>query len=224
METTPLWDKLIDTSLRIESYFDSHFDRLDVSTSKFEFDGWKDSFWHNEFIRKCHLKTIDRRKDKKLWLMHINIFPREDVHLPILGFDIVAGPNKVTGAFFDYSVSQRHPYLDYLEMATKNLSWNKPRELPEWAQKIFSSNMIAAGNIRDGEELQQLITTTMDLIENYVENIAKNSFRGQNLREYHNLYCKQQKKNPHLHNSILSLGVSEHDKDRYVNEILFEEI
>jgi len=38
-----------------------------------------------------------------------------------------------------------------------------------------------------------------------------------------NKYCSNQKLNPHLHRSILAMGISEEDKDDYVNNVLFEE-
>jgi hypothetical protein len=216
-----IWDKVVPLSERIETLFNKNFIRENTTE---EFEGWKDMFWSSDVIRKCHLKIIDHRETRKMWLMHINIFPNTDINLPILGFDIVAGPKKVTGAFFDYSVSYKHPYSDYLEIVTKNLVWNKPRELPEWAQKIFSENMIAAGNIQ-GEELDQLCNVTYELVSHYITDIEKNAFPSRfDLTDWHNFYCVNQKLNPHLHRSILAMGISEEDKDRYVNEVLFEEI
>ena len=214
------WTDIKKTSDALYRLFGSNFSDLKVESY---FEGWKDYFWQSEHVRKCHLKIIDRTADKKLWLMHINIFPRVDTNLPILGFDIVAGPNKVTGAFFDYSNCVYHPYSDYMQIATESLQWNKPRELPDWAREIFSSNMIAAGNIR-GSELNQLCEVTEHLVTYYVENISDNAFRGYNMSDWHNKYCINQKKNPHLHRSITSMGISEKDKDWYVNKILFEEI
>jgi hypothetical protein len=109
-------------------------------------------------------------------------------------------------------------------MATKDISWNKPRELPDWALNIFSENMIAAGNIQD-EEVDILCSLTYDLTKHYVENINQNSFEtGLDMTDWHNIYCVNQKKNPHLHKSILAMGISEDDKNRYVNNTLFEEI
>lgn len=220
-----LWNKLIEVSKEIEKLFDDHFDRAEVDLSPFKFEGWEDKIWSTDTIRKCHLKAIDRREDKKLWLMHINIFPQRNILMPILGFDIVAGPSKITGAFFDYSTPFNHPYLDYFEKVSTSLKWNKPREMPDWGKNIFSTDMIAAGNIREGDELDQLLEATYDLTRNYVENSSTNAFKIElDMKDYHNLYCRQQKKNPYLHSSILALGVSEEDKDRYVNEVLFEEI
>jgi hypothetical protein len=217
-----VWDNLILLSEQIEHIFDKNFVRYPIKED-INFRGWKDSYWKSDHIRKCHLKTIDNRGTQKLWLMHINIFPNENLNTPILGFDIVAGQNKITGSFFDYSPVDEHPFLDYFRSKVSNLSWNKPRELPEWAQKIFSKNMIAAGNIRTEEEINQLTRTCLDLVHYYVNNLGKYDSIGQ-FKNKQNYYCSQQKLNPHLHKSILAMGIGEEDKNRYINRVLFEEI
>jgi phycocyanobilin:ferredoxin oxidoreductase len=162
--------------------------------------------------------------------MHINIFPHEHLNFPILGFDIVAGPNKITGSFFDFSPvtneEPEHPYMQYMRNTVKDLEWSKPRELPEWATEIFSSSMIAAGNLRTREEIEQLCSTCLHLVEYYASSMKHNlcTTNPIHIKEAHNKYCRNQKLNPHLHRSILSMGISEEDKDRYVNEVLFQEI
>jgi hypothetical protein len=219
-------DRLIDYSKRIESKFNSSYVRNTIENVP-TFNGWSDMFWHSEGVRKCHLKIIDNRKTQKLWLMHINIFPSLSSDMPILGFDIVSGENKISGSFFDYSpVNSEHHLLNHLHQSTKGLSWSKPRELPEWAKKIFSNDMIAAGNIR-GEEVGNLIEVTEKLIDHYIVLSLlepKSSKFEDEILQKHNFYCQQQKLNPHLHRSILSMGISEEDKNDYVNRILFEEI
>lgn len=217
-----IWDNLIKLSEQIETIFDENFTRYPI-TEDINFSGWKDTYWKSDHIRKCHLKTIDNRDTQKLWLMHINIFPNETLNTPILGFDIVAGQTKITGSFFDYSPVDDHPFLDYFYSKVNDLSWNKPRELPDWAQQIFSKHMIAVGNIRTEEEINQLAETCLDLVQYYVKNIGMYDSVGQ-FKDKQNYYCSQQKLNPHLHKSILAMGISEEDKDRYVNKVLFEEI
>jgi hypothetical protein len=217
-----IWDNLIKLSEQIETIFDENFTRYPI-TEDINFSGWKDTYWKSDHIRKCHLKTIDNRDTQKLWLMHINIFPNETLNTPILGFDIVAGQTKITGSFFDYSPVDDHPFLDYFYSKVNDLSWNKPRELPDWAQQIFSKHMIAVGNIRTEEEINQLAETCLDLVQYYVKNIGMYDSVGQ-FKDKQNYYCSQQKLNPHLHRSILAMGISEEDKDRYVNKVLFEEI
>ena len=222
-----LWNSLIQLSSKIEEILDTNYERKD---SLQLFDGWRDNIWGSKYVRKCHLKTIDNRETQKLWLMHLNIFPHEHFNFPILGFDIVAGPNKITGSFFDFSPvtneKPEHPYLSYMRDSVKDLSWSKPRELPDWAKEIFSDSMIAAGNLKTQEEIEQLTKTCLHLVEYYVTNMSKNLYvtNPLELKKQHNLYCRNQKLNPHLHRSILSMGIPEKDKNEYVDRILFEEI
>ena len=222
-----VWDPLIQLSNKIETIFENHYE---LNSDLKLFDGWNDRLWSSKYVRKCHLKTIDNRDSQKLWLMHINIFPREHLNFPILGFDIVAGPNKITGSFFDFSPvtneKPEHPYLQHMREKVKDLSWSKERELPEWAREIFSESMIAVGNLRTEEEIRQLSDICLDLVEYYVTNMKTNLYVANpvDIIESHNKYCRNQKLNPHLHRSILAMGISENDKNEYVNRILFEEV
>lgn len=225
----PLWIRLDELAQNLSEKFDEHFSKYDNPkyTDDLKFPGWKDTFWMSPLVSKAHLKTIVPENGRGLWLMHVNVFPQEGIELPILGFDIVAGPKKITGSFMDFSPlhGHPHPYHDYMEHMVKNLEWVKSRELPPWAQEIFSENMIAVGNINTDEELEQFIKVTTDLTDYYLDNLVKNAFiSNRNTKLVLNRYCINQKQNPHLHRSILAMGISEEDKDRYVNDILFEEI
>lgn len=224
-----IWNRLNEYSESIKKRFDKHFLRFDNPkyTDDMRFPGWKDTFWSSEQVSKAHLKIIEPQDGKGLWLMHVNVFPRPSFELPILGFDIVAGPKKITGSFMDYSPLHgfHHPYHDYMKTRVCDLEWNKQRQLPQWAQEIFSENMIAVSNINTEEELEQFIYVTSDLVDHYLNNLVLNAFNsGRDTKSILNKYCKNQKLNPHLHRSILAMGISEEDKDRYINEILFEEI
>jgi len=223
----PLWNRLNEYASYIHERFDDKFSRYhEHGMDGLEFKNWNDTFWCSDIIHKCHLKTIVPEDGKGLWLMHINIFPHKGIELPILGFDIVAGPKKITGSFMDFSPlhGHPHPYLYYMEKRVKDLSWNKPRELPPWAKEIFSENMIAVGNINTEEELEQFIEVTSDLLNYYLDNLEENAFNSnRDTTDHLNKYCINQKMNPHLHRSILAMGISEQDKDRYVNDVLFEE-
>lgn len=226
---TELWDRLNGYAQYIENQFNEYFEKYENPnyTEDMHFKDWSDQFWHSDEVYKAHLKTIVPADGKGLWLMHVNIFPEVGYELPILGFDIVAGPKKITGSFMDYSPlhGYSHPYHDYMKTTTSKLKWIKPRELPPWAQEIFSENMIAVGNINTEEELEQFIEVTSDLLDHYLDNLEANAFdSGRDTRPILNKYCENQKKNPHLHRSILAMGISEEDKDRYVNNVLFEEI
>ena len=100
-----LWSRLNDYAQSLTDKFDEHFDRFDNEkyTDDLKFKDWEDTFWRSARISKANLKTIVPADGKGLWLMHVNIFPRVGYEVPILGFDIVAGPKKITGSFMDYS-------------------------------------------------------------------------------------------------------------------------
>mgnify|MGYP003633013895 CR=1 FL=1 len=222
-----LWNRLNDYAAELQGKFDSNFERFDNKnyTDRLKFKDWNDTFWQSADVSKVHLKTIVPEDGKGLWLMHINIFPREGVELPILGFDIVAGPKKITGSFMDFSPlgMSDHPYHGYMKSKVESLEWVKPRELPPWAKEIFSDNMLAVGNIRNGEELDQFISVTNDLVDHYLNNIKESAYLSHlDTLPILNKYCTNQKMNPHLHRSILAMGISEEDKDLYVNDVLFE--
>lgn len=217
-----IWEKLTTLSDKIEDLFDKHFDRQ-IQETDLCFEGWQDLYWDSHFVRKCHIQKINKRESQKLMLLHITIFPKTHLSTPILGFDVVAGQNKITGSFFDYSPIGQHIYLDYFKNEVSKLGWNKPRELPDWAKSIFSENMLAVGNLKEESEVDQLCDTAFSLIAYYVENLGKNNHYGI-FKERQNYYCSQQKKNPHLHRSMLAMGITEEQKDRYINEVLFQEL
>jgi hypothetical protein len=97
--------------------------------------------------------------------------------------------------------------------------------LPPWATEIFSKDMIAAGSIREGEEADQLCIAVKTLVEFYIRTSArKEPTENLNLISVQNKYCANQKMNKMLHSSITAMGISESDKNDYVNDVLFEEV
>ncbi len=223
-----LWDRLNDYAAHIRGKFQDNFTEYEEpAMTDLYFKDWDDRFWHSDQVDKAHLKTIVPADGKGLWLMHVNVFPKAGLELPILGFDIVAGPKKITGSFMDFSPLHgvEHPYSTYMAKKVKDLEWNKPRELPDWAKEIFSESMIAVGNINTDKELDQFIAVTSDLVDYYLDNLDDMAYESErDTSPLLNKYCVNQKKNPHLHRSILAMGISEEDKDDYVNNVLFAEI
>lgn len=223
-----LIDECRDVAQTLKSVFDLEMESYINAKHIHEFDGWSDWFWRSDKIRKAHLKTIEPAgKNRKQWLLHMNIFPDADIDAPIFGLDIVATPNKISGVFCDFSptTDTQDEFLDLFKEITKTLEWKRERELPLWAQEIFTEEMIAAGSVRQGPETDQLILAVGILTENYFNMINQlkpnpelNTIRAQNK------YCFFQKQNKMLHSSILAWGISEEDKDDYVNDVLFEEI
>jgi len=219
-------DKLKGFAFFLETQFDKYLNQWDNKKHFQHLHGWQDDFWNSDLVEKCHLKTIDLLEERKLWLLHLNIFPRPGWDIPILGCDIVAGPNKISGAFFDFSpvVHDDHEMCKHFNDETQKFTWKKPRELPPWAKEIFSDHMMAIGNVR-GEETDNFLLAISQLICYYLKNMEDKAVQVDfSTREILNKYCINQKKNDQLHNSIRAMGISDEAKDYYVNNVLFEEI
>ena len=69
-----------------------------LSTTKHTHDfPWPATTYYSPDIwRRADLDIIDAREDRKLWMMHLCVYPHVNDPAPIYGFDIIAGPKKVT--------------------------------------------------------------------------------------------------------------------------------
>jgi hypothetical protein len=193
---------------------------------------WNTRSYTNCWFRRANLDIIDATESKKLWMMHLCVFPHVYDAAPIYGFDIIAGTNKVTGAFLDFSPIGEHPLNSWFTEFVEPTRWSKPRELPEWARNIFSNNMVAAGNINTDFELDVVLELSKKSLLHYVDSIkqhrpavtydemvANNDFTKQQ-----NYYCQQQKHNPHTPRVLNSLGFGEQEVHDYIHKELFPEI
>jgi len=229
MIESELFDRLRDLSVELRNLFSRSMTLYDNPKHTADLEGWSDWFWSSDTIRKAHLKTIEPVGKNKLWLMHINIFPQFNINLPIFGLDIVANPQKISGCFCDYSpiTEGSHPYLDKFELEIKDLTWTRAREMPDWAQEIFSENIVGAGSIREGDETDQLCNMAFNLASFYCTEMNNPQYQktfSLDTRKAQNKYCRNQKMNRMLHSSILAMGISEERKNQYVENVLFEEV
>jgi hypothetical protein len=184
---------------------------------------WPNYVFRSSIFRRAHLDIVDARESKKLYMMHLCIFPHVSDPAPIFGFDIIAGPNKVTGAFHDLSPVAGDTSLDmwFAERAAQQ-HWSKNRELPEWARNIFSHNIVAAGNIQEEEELTRLLTFVFENLLFYIDGLGK--LGATDYTERQNYYCHNQKQNPHTPRVMAALGLDEVDVANFINDCLFPEI
>lgn len=175
--------------------------------------------------RRAHISTIDARESKKLYLLHVTIFPHTNDSSPIYGFDIVCGPTKVSGAFHDYSASgdQNHPMCRWFANKVAGIDWNKPRDLPEWARYIFSNHMVAIGAV-NSEELDEFIDVGLTTLKYYLDTVGDTQEWPNDYHMSHNRYCYYQKQNPRTPASLQHLGFTEEEAKAYVQEMLFPEI
>lgn len=195
---------------------------------------WYTKNFSSAWVRRANLDIIDVSESKKLWMMHLCVFPHTFDPAPIYGFDIVAGTNKITGAFLDFSPtgSREHPLCEYFKELVEPTSWAKPRQLPEWAQNIFSGNMVAAGNINSDFELSVVLEISKKSLVHYLDNIKKHrpsltydeQVAKYNFTEQQNYYCQQQKCNPHTPRVLKSLGFNDDQVHEYIHKELFPEL
>jgi len=224
-----VWNTLIKIQDRlIERFGETGTEIQESGMDRFNQPGWINRVWTSEDYRRAHIDVVDARDTKGLWMMHCCVFPHLHNDGPIFGLDVIAGKNKITGYFHDYSPTTLpyHEMIDGFGEEVSRLEWRKPRELPEWAKAIFTEHMVAAGNVNSLEELTQLLELSFDSIDNYLEYIG--AFNGAAKEEdgkaAQNRYAHYQKQNPHTPRTMTSLGLDEEDVRVFVQECLFPDI
>ncbi len=187
---------------------------------------WANHVYRSLRYRRAHIDIVDARDTKKLWMMHVCIFPHTNDSSPIYGFDTICGPNKVSGAFHDFSNAgdPNHYMMKWFDGRTKDLSWKKERNLPDWAEAIFSDSFIAIGAVDKEEELDQLIKLGLDNLDYYLSNVGLTQESGADFHMAQNRYCHFQKQNPHTPRVMASLGLDETMVKDFIQEVLFPEI
>ena len=222
-----VWDKLIEIQELLESKFDETGKEIfEAGMDRFNQPGWVNRVWSSSSYRRAHVDVVDARESKGLWMMHCCIFPHIHNPAPIYGFDVIAGKNKITGCFHDYSKAgdAEHPMMDWFADEAQKLEWNKTRKLPDWAERIFSPSMVAAGNVQDEEELEQIFAMAKTTLAHYLETVGETNNTANDTTEAQNFYCENQKQNPHTPRVMVSLGLSEEDVRHFIQECLFPEI
>jgi hypothetical protein len=219
---------IFDKLLQHASEFQTILNTLDRSDEVHDFP-WDNLVYTSKYIRRAHLDVVDKREDRKLLMMHLCVFPHTDSDAPIYGFDLIAGPNKVTGAFHDFSPcsnnNSSHPLSELFAEEVKKHSWSKQRELPDWAKKIFSPWMVAAGNIKDIDELSEVLELSKNNLISYIEWMKTNyATSDQDYTQQQNNYCINQKQNPHTPRVMESLGYDPDIVQKFIQNFLFPEV
>ena len=95
-----IWNRLIEIQNFLENKFNNTGKEIaEPGMDRFNQPGWVNRVWTSESYRRAHIDVVDARETKKLWMMHVCIFPHLNSDAPIFGFDVIAGKNKITGAF-----------------------------------------------------------------------------------------------------------------------------
>ena len=226
-----IWDTLIDCKEQIIAEFDKRGEEIqEEGMSQFNQpdNGWINRVWRTKDCRRCHIDVVDARESKALWMMHVCIFPNLDNNGPIYGFDVIAGKNKMTGAFHDFSPSATldHVMIDGYKESVEDFIPKKQRQLPEWATNIFTDKMLAAGNVSTEEEAVAIINIALDNLRAWFEEVPQfDGFGDRNLvLAAQNYYCHNQQQNPHTPNVMKSLGLPEQDVEVFCRDMLFPKL
>ena len=227
-----IWNKHIQCQDDILKIFDEKATEIEEKgLNKFNQpeNGWINRVWANDHVRRAHIDVVDARESHGLWMMHVCCFPVLTNDAPIYGFDVIAGKNKMTGAFHDFSASSGgddHPMIDWYRDAVADFIPSKKRELPEWAQNIFSDSMIAAGNVRTDEEATAIVDLALANLRVWFDSVPE--YSGNASSEFtagaQNYYCHNQQQNPHTPRVMKSLGLAEADVDEFCTNALFPKI
>ena len=191
--------------------------------------GWVNRVWANDTVRRAHIDVVDARESKGLWMMHVCVFPELTNGGPIYGFDVIAGKNKMTGAFHDFSPSSGgwdHPMIQGYKDSVEEFVPKKQRELPQWAKNIFTDKMLAAGNVNTEEEAAAIINIALNNLRAYFDEIGEfqDTATIAETVKAQNWYCDNQRQNPHTPSVMKSLGLNEAYVDKFCTEMLFPKI
>lgn len=226
-----IWNRLIDCQNEIIDIFNYYADEIQeegLSAFNQPDNGWVNRVWANKSVRRAHIDVVDARDTKGLWMMHVCCFPALSNDAPIYGFDVIAGKNKMTGAFHDFSPSATldHPMIDGYKESVEEFIPKKQRELPEWAKNIFTDKMLAAGNVNTEEEAVAIINIALNNLRAWFEEVPQFDGFGDSslVTASQNYYCHNQQQNPHTPNVMKSLGLPEDEVDLFCRDLLFPKI
>ena len=219
-----LFDKMIACSEAIINKFQQTGTIVEEPAAK-KFP-WANHVYTSDKYRRAHIDVVDARDTKKLWMMHCCIFPHVNDPSPIYGFDVICGPNKISGAFHDFSNAgnPEHSMMEWFDNKVQEMDWKKERNLPDWAKQIFSPAMVAIGAVNTDEEVEQVIQLGLDNLDYYLENVGTTQYKDRNYSMSQDRYCHYQKQNPHTPRVMASLGLDEAMVKDFIQEVLFPEI
>lgn len=225
-----IWDNLIEIQRFLENKFEETGTEIqEEGMDQFNRPGWVNRVWTSNAYRRAHIDVVDARETKKLWMMHVCIFPHLSSDGPVFGFDVIAGQKKITGCFFDFSptIDKDHKMINWFGNTMAKYGYNKTRTLPEWAQQIFSPHMVAAGNVSEESEMEMITKMIHEGAEYYLDYIERTNDSMDGLFEgikAQNRYAYYQKQNPHTPRTMTSLGLGEDDVRLFIDKCLFPEV
>jgi phycocyanobilin:ferredoxin oxidoreductase len=176
-------------------------------------------------FRKLHLELA--RIGKNLDILHCVMFPRVEYGLPVFGCDIVSGRGQVSAAIVDLSAGAGDGKLGAAYStalsAIERPSYEQPRELPAWGQRIFSDFCCFIKPTTLQEEAQFLAQAQAYLSVHVQQAIVSQSdpSRYDEFLERQRYYCQQQQQNDKTRR-VLEKAFGSQWAERYMTTVLFD--
>lgn len=205
---------------QIANIFDNTFEKSENTKLPFQkkTHEWLNYFYYSPLFRHIHLEYY---KTDKICVLHVNTFPDPKIDIPILGFDMIALGDKITGLFFDFT-----PLLTTYKNLQEDLTILKQtikspeRKLPEWAD-FFSKDFICITPLE--EELPTILDAIKDYILDYLQTVAIAKAKYYTNIALQNKYCQGQKKNNKT-SKALAVEIGEENAREFLENYLFPEI
>ncbi|HLZ00216.1 MAG TPA: hypothetical protein VKT33_14250 [Candidatus Angelobacter sp.] len=222
-----VWDKLIDIRTLLESELGrTGTEIFEPGMERFNQPGWFNRVWTGPKYRRARIAVVDARESKGIWIMNCCVFPHLHNPAPIYGFIVVAGSDKITACFHDFSPTgdKNHPMIQWFGEKAGKLEWRNERQLPDWADRIFTKNIMAARNIQAPEELEQIFEMAQNSLAFYLDEVDKTNHTTADTTQEQNYYAQNLKQSPTTPRVLISSGLKEDDVHVFIETFLFPEI
>jgi hypothetical protein len=177
---------------------------------------WRNLIGQAPAFRRAHLEVLE--VPGRLLVLHCCIFPHLDDSSPIFGFDVVAGPARVTGVFLDLSPVLPDAPVPRLGPLT---GFAERRARPDWGD-IFSEDFLAI-RPADAAELTRATLVAGAACEAMLARLVGGHGRGApvaQVRAGQARYIAGQRRNPHTQRMLAGL-VGAGPAARFIEEALF---
>lgn len=184
---------------------------------------WTNLLLTSSRFRHGHVETFI--VPDRISVLHVCLFPHLDDPSPIFGFDMIAGPARVTGMFLDLSPTTEggaDQSFHEIRLAMGTESFAHRRSLPEWGY-VFSRHVLAV-RPSDLDEVRRAIVFAEEALEAFLctnrTRLAKHSaeiIAGQSR------YIAAQRQNEHTF-KMLAGFIGTANARKFIDEVLFPDI
>jgi phycocyanobilin:ferredoxin oxidoreductase len=180
---------------------------------------WDNTLLRAQRFRRAHVELFS--VPGRVCVLHVCVFPHLDDPAPIFGFDMIAGPARVTGLFLDLSPVTAAPPAPRLRDFARPDSLDNfaaPRALPDWGD-IFSPDVLAI-RPADGDEIVRAIALARRALEGVLALPRRRDGPSRDIAAGQNRYCLGQLRNTHTPRMLAGF-IGAAPARRFIAEVLF---